>query len=396
MSAIQVNPAEHDSPVAGDGRVIAFTIEELSVGGAERMLVAMANEFAQLGWVVHVVCLTRAGDMAGDLDAAIQVHVLNKRPGLDINIALKINRCIRKIDPVVVNSHLWVANAWTRIGLYYSRKVLVATEHSRDSWKPWYYRLADRLLARRTAALVSVSSDTAEFYRDIIGLENSPVSVINNGVDTQRYSAGDGSALRFQWLGTATLSQAPVDKQIVIGTVGRLVLAKNHRRLLDMLVLLRQDPQLREYQIKLVIVGGGPEREAIQSYISELGQQEVVVMAGERHDIPDVLAAFDLFVLSSDREGHPLTALEAQAAGTPVVLTNAGGSEEAIARQGEQSGGVLVDKRADALAKPVREMILSPALRTERAEFGQRYALQNFDKKHMIERYAALFETVIV
>jgi len=60
-------------------------------------------------------------------------------------------------------------------------------------------------------------------------------------------------------------------------------------------------------------------------------------MTGERHDIPDMLAAFDLFVLSSDREGYPLTALEAQAAATAVVLTDAGGSGESIAVQGYES-----------------------------------------------------------
>ena len=76
------------------------------------------------------------------------------------------------------------------------------------------------------------------------------------------------------------------------------------------------------------------------------GLTDSITLTGARLDISDVLAAVDLFVLSSDQEAHPLTALETQAAGTPVVLTDAGSSGESIARQGEEVGGVLVEQSA--------------------------------------------------
>ena len=118
-----------------------------------------------------------------------------------------------------------------------------------------------------------------------------------------------------------------------------------------------------------------------------------IALTGTRHDIPDVLAAFDLFVLSSDREGHPLTALEAQAAGTPVVLTNAGGSKEAVAEADGQAGGVLVNPSTDELGNAIREMIVDPQLLRERAEFARGFARKNFDKAQMIDRYEAIFRS---
>lgn len=374
--------------------VIAFVIEELTVGGAERMVVDMANVFAEHGWEVHMVLLRSAGELASELDSGVHQYVLNKKPGIDLRLPYRLFRCISNIDPLAVNSHLCVGNTWTRLSLFFTRRKVVATEHSRDSWKPLYYRWMDRILAWRTASLVAVSADTAEFYRDTIGVPDDLLTVINNGVDTRAYASGDGRQLRESWLAPDNeTSDTAASQKIVIGTVGRLVIAKNHRRLIDAVKMLVTDSLLERHVIRLVIVGDGEDRESIESYVQSQNLSSTVLFTGARHDIPDVLSAFDLFALSSDREGHPLTALEAQAAGTPVVLTNAGGSGEAIAYFEDQAGGVLVDCSAEALAEALREMILDPELRAERAEFAHRYALAHFDKLRMVQRYATVFHT---
>lgn len=372
--------------------VIAFTIEELSVGGAERMLVAMANEFVGLGWQVHMVCLRRAGELSAELDGRVTLHVLDKSAGVDLTLPRKLKRCLEHINPTCVNSHLWVANVWTRIALLFSSIPVIVTEHSRDIWKRWHYRLIDRLLSRRTAALVAVSEDTASFYRETVGIDSSLVTVINNGVDTQRYAKGSGEALRLEWLAADKPLKASAPPAVIIGTVGRMVPAKNHRRMIDAMNVLMQDDTLAHIPFKLVIVGDGSERKDIEHYVASQGLQSVVLLTGTRHDIPDVLAAFDVFALSSDREGHPLTALEAQAAATPVVLTNAGGSRDAIAEEGQYSGGELVDCSAQALADGLKKLIADPQLRQSKAAFAQAYALNHFDKQHMVQRYASLFQ----
>lgn len=369
--------------------VIAFCIEELSIGGAEHMLVVMANEFCNRNWQVHMICLTKAGELAGLLAEPVKLHVLNKKPGIDPLLPFRLIRCITDIQPDVINSHLWVANAWTRLSLLLNSTPVVATEHSRDIWKPLHYRVIDRVLSRRSFRLIAVSEDTAEFYRSVIAIKDHRITVIPNGVDTHRFAQGCGVELRQSLLNSSDSDTH--DSSILIGTVGRLVPAKNHLRLLDALAILCADEALADMDLRLWIVGEGSERDSIQQYIEQLKLTGNVTLTGARHDIPDVLSAFDIFVLSSDREGHPLTSLEAQAAGTPVVLTDAGGSGETIACEGEQVGGVLVQRDAKALADAIRQMIVDPELRRSRAEFARKYAPSHFDKRQMIDRYAQIF-----
>ena len=373
----RASSADDGAPVDGRRRV-AFVIEALTVGGAEQMLVGLANRCRELGWDVHVICLTAPGELASRLSERIEVHVLDKRPRIDPFLPSRLRRLVRRLRPHAINSHLWVANFWTRASLVGIDVPVIASEHSRDSWKPPLYRVLDRCLAPFTHTLVAVSEDTARFYRHEIGIDDALIRVINNGVDTARYADCDGRALRARW--------AP-EGQRLIGTVGRLVTAKNQARLLDMMARLVAGGL---DDVRLVIVGDGPERAALERRVDALGLAGQVTLAGQRDDVPDALAAFDVFVLSSDREGHPLTALEAQSAGTPVVLTDVGGSADAVARDGEERGGFLVERDAAALADAVRRLADDPDLRARMAAFARRHALANFDQEHMVERYVAL------
>jgi len=327
------------------------------------MLVAMANQFVLRDWSVHMICLTHAGELAEKLESQVSLHVLNKKPGIDLRLPKRLKALIKGIDPTAVNSHLWTANLWTRIALFRTSVPVIVTEHSRDTWKGAHYRFIDRLLSKSTKKLVAVSNDTAQFYKSDIKI---------------RYAAGDGSELKKHW--------AP-NNELLLGTVGRMVPAKNHMRLLDMAVILKDQIQA----FKLVLVGDGELRADIEAAVQQKGLQDEVIIAGARSDIPDVLSALDIFVLSSDREGHPLTALEAQAAGTPVILTNAGGSADAIAIHQSQSGGRLVDKDAQALANAVVSISQDPQSLQQMGTFAQSHALKQFDMQQMVDQYEQLF-----
>jgi len=360
------------------GKTIVFCIEALTVGGAEQMLIAMANQFVLRGWTVHMICLSKAGELAETMDSQIHLHVLDKTLGIDLRLPKRLRALITGIQPTAVNSHLWTANLWTRIALLGTGLRVFVTEHSRDTWKSFHYRLIDRLLSKSTKKLVAVSNDTADFYRTEVNLPASLVCVINNGVDTKRYAAGDGTALKKRWAANG---------ELLLGTVGRMVSAKNHIRLLEMAVLLKE----KLPSFKLVLVGDGELRANIESAVQEKNLQNEVILAGTRSDIPDVLSALDIFILSSDREGHPLTALESQAAGTPVILTNAGGCADAVATHESQSGGMLVDKDAHALAAAVVSMAQNRQSLNQMGSFGQSYALEQFDMQHMVDQYEHLF-----
>ena len=360
-------------------RRLMFIIEALTVGGAERMVIDIANALAARGDDVHVVCLTTPGDLSNGLDASVHFHVLDKKPGIDISIVGKIRRLVTSLKIDVVNTHLWTANTWTRFALSRSGIPVVVTEHNRDIWKKAHHRAIDRVLSHAMCRLVAVSEDTASFYRSDVGVASSKVCVVNNGVDTVYFAGGNGASLR---------EALAASHEVLIGTVGRLAEAKNHKRLIDAAVLLRE----WDFPIKVVIAGDGPLKAELYDYIAQQQAEHFVSLLGTRSDIPDLLAALDVFVLSSDREGHPLSALESQAAGTPVVLTDAGGSADAVSRDGDACGGVLVQRTSTALAEALRELLQDPNRLVDMAAFARRHASDCFDKSTMVDQYSAIFD----
>ena len=237
--------------------------------------------------------------------------------------------------------------------------------------------------------MVAVSGDTADFYKKEIGIAEKLVTVINNGINTEKFRTADGSKVR---------AELATENELLVGTVGRMISAKNHPRLVEAVALLRSEyPDLR-----LVFVGDGPEREPLEAAIDEAGIADITTLTGTRHDVPQIFKALDIFVLSSDREGHPLTALEAQAAGTPVVLTNAGGSSDAIVRLDEtsadadesavQAAGLLVEKSTASLADGIRTLLDDEVQLQAMARLGIEQAEKQFDEDVMVDKYIALFD----
>lgn len=380
MSALNIDSTAQSNPAE---QPLVFVIEALTVGGAEQMLIAMANRFSDRGYPVHVICLTQWGELVDSLSPNIERHLLDKKPGMDPTLPGKIRKLIKSIKPAAVNSHLFTANLWTRLGLIGSGTRLVVTEHSRDAWKGTLYRTIDRVFIHACHRLIAVSQDTAKFYTDDVKVKASKVGVINNGIETSVYANGDGQALRQQWLD----EYVPVSDQencVFVGMVGRLVDAKNHGRLIEAAAKWKDSAP----HIRTLIVGDGPLAGDIDQGIQDHELSERVFRLGSRRDVPDILSALDIFVLSSDREGHPLTALEAQAARTPVVLTRAGGCEDALAKEGDNTGGILVNKDVDEFAQAVASMANDAAMRSQMAEFAQGYALKHFDLDGMVDRYA--------
>ena len=366
---------------ATSARRLMFVIEALTVGGAEQLVVDLASEFVSRGDHITVVCLSNRGELADRFNSSVGVHVLNKKRGIDFRIIPQLRALVKKQRIEVVNSHLWTANLWTRLALCNVGVPIVITEHNRDVWKRTHNKIIDRILSRFTRKLIAVSRDTASFYKEDVGIDDSLVCVVNNGIDTERYAAGNGQTLR---------KQLAADNQLLIGTVGRLAPQKNHARLVHTAVILKE----RKLAFKVIIAGDGPEFERTQALIDQNDLSDHVTLLGKRTDIPDLLAAMDVFVLSSDREGHPLSALEAQAAGTPVVLTNAGGSADAIAVSGDNNGGMLVEKTPEAIADAIIALAENRPLLAQMSQFASTFALANFDKQTMINRYSDIFDSV--
>jgi glycosyltransferase involved in cell wall biosynthesis len=195
-------------------------------------------------------------------------------------------------------------------------------------------------------------------------------------VDLARFSGGSRE------IGRRTLGLDSED--LVIGTVGRLVAVKNQAMLLEALALVRA----QGVRFKAVLAGEGPLLDDLQAQAARLGLSDRVLLAGNRRDVPDMLAAYDVFVLSSLSEGLSNVILEAMAAGLPVVATDVGGAGELV--QPDRTGILVSSNDAEAMAAALLKLVRSPETRLAMGG-AARASAEHFSLDAMIRQYERVY-----
>jgi glycosyltransferase involved in cell wall biosynthesis len=177
--------------------------------------------------------------------------------------------------------------------------------------------------------------------------------------------------------------------ELVLGTAGRIVELKGLADLLQAAAALRSEfPGLR-----LEIAGSGPQRADLERTIARLGLGDRVAFLGWVRDLPPTLAGWDAFVLPSLEEGFPIAALDAMAAGLPVVATAVGGVPELI--EDGRTGWLVTPGDAEALAARLRLVLSDPASRARVGTAGRTRVRDHFGAARMTEAFAGLYEELL-
>jgi len=221
--------------------------------------------------------------------------------------------------------------------------------------------------------LVVVSRTLERVARDLWRVPPERLARVPNGIAVERYA----KAARFP----ASLRRS--ERDVVAIAVGGLRAEKNPARLVRLLAALPERAAVR-----LVIVGDGPERPKVEALAAPFGDR--VLFLGARRDVPELLAAADLFLLGSDTEQMPLAILEAMAAGLPVVATAVGDVPEMVAA--ENRPFVLPPADEAGLAAALARLTAEPALRRRIGEANRARARAVYDEARMVEAWRALFE----
>jgi glycosyltransferase involved in cell wall biosynthesis len=294
-------------------------------------------------------------------------------PWRDLAGLVELSRLLRSERPQVMHASSSKAGVLGRLAAAASRvPIRFFTVHgwafSAYSGLPsLLYRLADRLMKPLTTVTICVSQNELA-----AGLEAGTCSaersvVIRNAVD----------------VAAAARSQHDRDTPRLIA-VGRLKAPK------DFLTLMRAFAELPEGSFEALIVGDGPDRATVEAEIHSLGLDGRVRLAGERDDVPALLAASDVFVLSSRSEGLPLSVLEAMAAELPVVASDVGGLRELVV-DGET--GILVPPGdAEALAAALGRLVEDRDLRRRLGAAGRAHAETFFDLTAFRRAHVELYE----
>lgn len=354
-----------------------FLTPSLRAGGAERQTSILLPGLRQRGVDARIIALDGGGPFVAPLrDSGVPVEVLDMRHRLDL-APLARSALIRTFRPDVVISRavsgLYVGHALSlRRGVphVYNDHQPVGVELSRRR------RLMIGMLAKRLRAVIVVSEDQTREWLEL-GCRRERVLVIANGVPIAPV-LGSGAEVR---------KELGIPPEAVVA-----LLAARMRPVKRVPDFVRVVQNAREVTPDLfaVIAGDGADRPLVERLAA--GDPAIRVL-GHRDDIPRLLAAADMFVLSSDYEALPMAILEAMAAGLPVLATASGALRTAV---GDGESGLLVAPGdLEGLRDGLVRLAGDPELRRALGTTGQRRCRESFDAEGMIDSYLSALQDIV-
>lgn len=341
-------------------------VQRLSPGGIETLALDLAARLPGENPVLSLDWSTTEIRAHWPATAAHMVEGLQKPEGLQPAFVFSLARRLRELKPrAVVTHHIGPLLYGGLAARFAGVPVVAYVEH--DVWH--YGAPRRRQLARMLSRLVrprvvAVSEGVARVVREV--MPACRVLVIRNAVDTDRFQPADQDAAR------ARLGLPP--RVPLVGSAGRMEEVKGH----DVLIAAMADLP----GAHLALVGHGSREEALKAQAAALGLSDRVTFLGHRGDMPAVYPAFDVMCLPSRNEGLPLSVLEAQACGVPVVASRVGSVEEGIC---PDTGGLVPPGDAGALAGALHVTLAAPRPAGLRA-----FVLDHFSWDRMVAAYAEL------
>jgi lipopolysaccharide/colanic/teichoic acid biosynthesis glycosyltransferase/glycosyltransferase involved in cell wall biosynthesis len=309
----------------------------------------------------------------------------------DWKALIALYRLMRKERPHIVHTHAAKPGVLGRVAARLAGvPVIVHTFHGHilhGYYGPvmtWLLRRMERILARSSDRIIAVSEQVKQ---DLVRYGVAPVekiSVIPLGFDLQPFlDSGEYRGTFSRELGL------PNDARLV-GIVGRIFPIKNHRLFLEAAARVAAE----EPSARFVVVGDGALRPEMEAHARRLGIADRVTFAGWRRDLPRIYSDLDALVVSSRNEGTPVSAIEAMAAGCPVVATRVGGLPDLIA-DGE-TGRLVPSEDAPALAAAIIRVLRDPAAAQQMARAAREEVKQRFRVERLIADTERLYTELLV
>lgn len=359
---------------------VLHVINSLAPGGAERLVSELLPALSNRGINCGLFVLDSRGDAFSEslISRGIKVDfakVGGASPYLPMRLA-DIEREIRKRKPDIVHAHLGPSFHWCALASMANRgRAFVATEHASENRRMSLPFVAgiERFLYNRYDRVAVVSEDSGLALHKWLRIGKKKIDAIPNGIDLSRFSGKQAPA--------HDVVQA-LGSRIGIAMTARLVEAKDHGTAMRAITRLPS-------QYCLVLMGEGEEGPRLRALAASLRIEERCLFLGSRKDVPDVLAACKAYVQSSRIEGFGIAALEAMAAGLPVVASEAPGIGDLV------RGAGLIFPVGDegACAKAIRSLIEDLDLRDRKIASGYERA-KRYSIESCAEGYAALYREI--
>lgn len=370
-------------PLADRGPLhVLFAITSMPVGGAETLLASLVRRLDRERFLPEICCLKEPGPLGESLAQEVPVHSRLLRSKWDVRVLSRLRRLIRsrRIDAVITVG-AGDKMFWGRLAAWLEDVPVICSALHSTGW-PDHIGFLNHRLTAITDAFIAVAQNHGEYLVSNERFPPGKVHVIPNGIDTQVFQPlpEQGREVRRQ-LGIP--EGAPV-----AGVVAALRPEKNLSMFLQAAARMkRQHPDAQ-----FLIVGDGPERGPLERLANELGISTSVYFLGSRADVPRILAAMDVFTLTSNNEANPVSILEALACAIPVVATRVGSVHETVIPG--QTGFLVQVGHVDELVTRVAELFAQPTTRQKMGAAGRQRVAECGSLQRMVQGYESLWTEI--
>jgi glycosyltransferase involved in cell wall biosynthesis len=357
---------------------IMLVISGLGIGGAERVVVDLADAFAARGHDVWLVSLGGAALVRPSNDV---VHLAELRVTKSLRSVLRgavaMAKLIRTVRPDVVHSHMVHANIAMRLlRLVVRIPRLVSTAHNVNE-EGRFRMIAYRLTHRLAHTSTNVSKEAVAAFETMGAVPRGAMLAVHNGIRVEKYIFRESSRICIRSeLGIAATCP-------LLMAVGRLEPQKDYANLLQALAILGT---ASDWQ--LAIAGEGSLRSELKRQAHSLGVASRIHFLGARKDVAALLSAADIFVLSSAWEGFPMVVGEAMACGRVIVATDCGGVAEFVG----QTGFLVRPNDSRALSEALsRALALEPEKRSRLGSAARTRVVELYSLDGIVDKWLTLY-----
>ncbi len=363
-------------------RILHITFN-MGFGGTEQVIRQLVTNLDKNRFHNEIACIDGEVGAIGralETEHGIKHHARQRASGFDLKTILWLRHLIKSGNFDIVHCHQYSPYAYGWFAHWGTGAKVVFTEHGR--FHPDQYRKKARFInpfiARTSHKLVAISSATRDALVEYEYFPKDRITVIYNGIAPLEVTDKQRSALNEE------LQIEP--GETVIGTVARLDAVKNQALMLKATrTMLDQG-----FQVRLLLVGDGPERENLEKLAAKLNLAESIIFTGFQSQPAAYLSLMDIFLLPSFTEGTSMTLLEAMSLGIPTVSTRVGGTPEIVA-DGE-TGKLVESNDLSAFTRAIQEILRDRGALSKMSQRAKTRFEERFSAQQMVQQYERCYE----
>ncbi|MGA1840034.1 MAG: glycosyltransferase [bacterium] len=374
---------------------IFYLLTDSDFGGTEASVRRLATGMRQRGFKIEICSIKRPGYMAKDMmSQGFKVASLDLPSGITWNYPflfltgiIRLKKLLKEVKPDIIHSFLFQSNLMTAMSRSFidGEKAPIGfissvrcTEANKSCWRI----ILDRWALGRSDLILTVSEAVRNKYLERENIQRNRIRVLYHGVD-QRFMEEQKKVSEFR-------SKLGVGKEDeVIGTVARLHKDKDIEILIKAFALaLKSRPQ-----IKLLIIGDGPEKKNLKEMTVTLGIMDRIIFTGFQSDVLPLIGLLDIFCLTSKEEGFPQSLIEAMALEKPVVVSRVGGVMELI--EDGISGILIPPGNPETFRDSILYLLQNPQKAQKMGNAAKEKIKHGFLLDHTLDKMEAIYGEVL-